>query len=350
MHLFADISSHGLGHLAIAAPIINALGAAIPGLRLTLRSALPAATLGKRIAPAFSHLSQGSDFGFVMRDALALDLAASAAAYRREHADWTRRVAAEARCLRDSGADLVLSSVSYLPLAGAAAAGIPAAAVCSLNWADLFAHFFCHQAWAGSIHGEMLAAYRAAGAFLRPTPAMPMDELDNRVDIGVVARPGQRRPLGFPAGRRNVLVALGGIAHRLPLEAWPHNSGLRWLVPAVWDCRHPDAVAAESCGLDFPDLLASVDAVLTKPGYGTFTEAAACATPVLYVRRDDWPEQDCLIAWLHTHGACREVSARALNEGGLEGELQALWSQPPPMPPATAGAADAVAHLLQLAR
>ncbi len=222
--------------------------------------------------------------------------------------------------------------------------------MCSLNWADLFAHYFRHQPWAASIHGEMLAAYRSASAFLRLTPAMPMNDLSNRVDIGVVTHPGQRRLLGFPDGRRNVLIALGGIAHRLPLEAWPHQSGLRWLVPAGWDCRHPDAVAAESCGLDFPDLLASVDAVLTKPGYGTFTEAAACATPVLYVRRDDWPEQDCLIAWLHAHGACREVPARALAEGGLEGELQALWSQPPPTPPATAGAAEAVAHLLALVR
>ena len=54
----------------------------------------------------------------------------------------------------------------------------------------------------------------------------------------------------------------------------------------------------------------------------------------------------CAIAlWLSL-----SASARALAEGGLEGELQALWSQPPPTPPATAGAAEAVAHLLALVR
>jgi hypothetical protein len=48
----------------------------------------------------------------------------------------------EARLLAELQPDLVLSDVAYLPLAGAARAGIPALAMCSLNWAELFAHFF----------------------------------------------------------------------------------------------------------------------------------------------------------------------------------------------------------------
>ena len=72
---------------------------------------------------------------------------------------------------------------------------------------------------------------------------------------------------------------------------------MRWLVPGEWNCRHPDAIASESFGLSFTDLLCSVDAVITKPGYGTFTEAACNGTPVIYQRRKNWPEPDCLIAF-----------------------------------------------------
>ncbi len=348
MHLFVDISSHGLGHLAMTAPALNALAEARPDLRLTLRSLLPPAKLKERIRPSFDLIAEASDFGFVMIDATSIDRVASAAAYRKAHAGWAERVAAEAARLADLRPDLVLSNVSYLPLAGAARAGIPACALCSLNWADLFAHFFGHAGWAAPIHADMLAAYRSAAAFLRATPGMAMDALDNLHPLAPIAAPGKRRDLGLGA-RRAVLVAMGGIAHRLPVENWPRLPGVCWLVPAEWNCRHPDAIAIESFGLGFTDLLCSADAVITKPGYGTFTEAAANGAPTLYQRRDDWPEQACLIAWLHERGRCREIDAKALQDGKLETALEELWALPQRPPPAMDGAAQAAALLLRTA-
>jgi hypothetical protein len=340
MHLFVDISSHGFGHLAITAPVLNALAEQIPDLRLTLRSGLPVAKLRQRIRPPFELIAAASDFGYVMIDATRVDLPASAAAYRRAHAEWPARVAAEAALLAGLQPDLVLTNVSYLPLAGAVQAGIPAVSLCSLNWADLFAHYFADQSWAPPIHAEMLAAYRSAAAFLRVTPGMDMAALGNVRPVGPVAARGRRHDLGLGADRA-VLVAMGGIAHRLPVDDWPRLPGLRWLVPAAWRCRHPDALALEDFGLSFTDLLCSVDAVVTKPGYGTFTEAAVNATPVLYQRRADWPEQACLIAWLEDHGRCREVAAAALQNGRLDSDLLALWEQPAKPAVAAGGALEA---------
>lgn len=326
MHLLVDISGHGYGHLAIAAPVVDALAARHPDWRLTLRSRLPPALLRQRIRAPFAHLAGGSDFGLVMHDTLRVDLAASAAAYRAAHADWPRAVAGEAGQLRRLGVDAVLTNVAYLPLAAAARLGLPACSFCSLNWADLFAHFFADQAWAAPIHAEILAAYRSADAFLRVTPGMPMPALAPTA-VGTVAALGRRQRL-LGAGLRSVLVAPGGIAHRLPLERWPRLPGIRWLVPAAWQVEHPDALVQESFGLAFTDLLASADAVLTKPGYGTFTEAAANATPVLYLRRADWPEQDCLIEWLHEHGRALEIAPELAATGELAAPLAQLWAQP----------------------
>jgi hypothetical protein len=342
MHLFADISSHGFGHLAITAPVLQAVAEIVPDLRLTVRSGLPAAKLRQRIHCPFEHIAATSDFGYVMHDALSIDLAATAAAYRAAHADWPARVAAEADFLAALAPDLVLTNVSYLPLAGAAQAGIPAFALCSLNWADLFAHFFGREPWAATIHAEMLAAYRSARAFLRVTPGMPMAALDNLHDVGPIAATGRRHDLGLN-GDKAVLIAMGGVTHRLPVENWPRTSGVRWLVAADWQCTHPDAVAYESFGLGFTDLLCSADAIVTKPGYGTFTEAAANGTPVLYQRRDDWPEQDCLIEWLQRNSQCLEIPADSLHTGLLAERLTALWGQTTTLRPALTGAAEAAA-------
>jgi hypothetical protein len=342
MHLFADISSHGFGHLAITAPVLQAVAEIIPNLRLTVRSGLPAAKLRQRIHCPFEHIAATSDFGYVMHDALSIDLAATAAAYRAAHADWPARVAAEADFLAALAPDLVLTNVSYLPLAGAARGGIPAFAICSLNWADLFTHFFGREPWAATIHAEMLAAYRSARAFLRVTPAMPMAALDNLHNVGPIAATGRRHDLGLN-GDKAVLIAMGGVTHRLPVENWPRTPGVRWLVAADWQCTHPDAIACESFGLGFTDLLCSADAIVTKPGYGTFTEAAANGTPVLYQRRDDWPEQQCLIEWLRQNSPCQEISADSLHTGLLAESLTTLWGQTATLRPALTGAASAAA-------
>ena len=341
MHLFADISSHGFGHLAISAPILNRLAECLPGLRLTIRTGLPPRKLAERVHVPHTLIPQSSDFGFTMIDTMRVDVRASADAYRAAHRDWPRRVADEATLVQTLAPDLVFSNVSYLPLAGAALAGIPAFAIGPLNWADLFAHYYAGEAWSRPIHAEMLAAYRSARAFLRITPGMPMPDLaQNLVEIGPVSIAGKPQALGEP-GMRNIVIAMGGIDHRLPLENWPRLPGIRWIVPRAWQCVHPDAVDMESLGIAFTDLLASVDAVITKPGYGTFTEAACNGTPVLYQRREDWPEQACLIDWLNENGRCRQVPAARLGDGELRADLDALWAMPPRPRPAADGVRQA---------
>ncbi|SDG63273.1 hypothetical protein [Propionivibrio dicarboxylicus] len=349
-HLFVDISSHGFGHLAQTAPILSALQDRRPNLRLTVRCGLPEAKVRARIRGDFAFIADSTDFGFAMLNAVSIDAAETERRYRAFHADWSRRVAAEARLLADCAADLVLTDVAYLPLAGAAQAGIPALTMCSLNWAELFAHFFGDADWANPIHAEIHAAYASAEHFLRLIPAMPMAALGNARPVGPVASLGRRRRDKLAErlacdDDRIVLIAFGGVAHELPVEHWPQHPGIHWLVPQDWGVERADINALEPLKLPITDVLASVDAVLTKPGYGTFTEAACNGTAVLYQRRTDWPEQDCLIEWLEQHARCREVGADALRSGDLADTLTELWRLPAPTPPRPTGIAE-VAELL----
>ncbi|WP_301100754.1 hypothetical protein [Propionivibrio sp.] len=355
-HLFVDISSHGLGHLAQVAPILNELFRLLPKLRLTVRSGLALEKLRARLHSDFAHIAERSDFGFIMHDALCIDHAATATAYRAYHANWPQRVAAEAALLGALRPDLVLSDVAYLPLAGAAKAGIASLAMCSLNWADLFAYFFGGEDWAPPIHDQMLAAYLSAECFLRLTPAMPMSDLPRRHTIAPVATIGRdcrtplREQLGCTPDEKLVLIAFGGIDKEAPVKRWPHTADLRWLVPQSWRVERDDMTAIEALGLPFTDLLCSVDAVLTKPGYGIFTEAACAGIPVLYLRRDDWPEQDCLIDWLKDKARCHEIDDNELSSGQLKAALAALWQQFTPPIPHPTGALEAATLILDWLR
>lgn len=354
-HLFVDVSSHGFGHLAQVAPILNEFARIHPDCRITLRSGLPPEKLHSRIHCDFAHIYERSDFGYVMLDAVRIDFAATAEAYRTQHANWQQRVDDEADALARIRPDLVLTDVAYLPLAGAAKAGIASLSMCSLNWAVLFAHYFGRESWAKPIQDEMLAAYRAAGCFLRLTPAMPMPELQRTQAIPTVAAIGHNRrdalvaQLNCPPDSKLVLIAFGGFDKNLSAEHWPCTEGVHYLIPQSWSISRADMSATEPLGLHFTDLLASVDAVLTKPGYGTFTEAACNGTAVIFSRRDDWPEQECLIDWLKANSRCLELSETALLSGGWVDSLAGLWEQASPCIPRPTGTVEAArlisAHL-----
>lgn len=349
--LLASITAHGLGHLAQTAPVLNALRRRRPDLRLTVASTLPEARLRQRIDGDFRIEARALDIGFLMHDAFRVDLDASAAAYRELHADWDARVAATTQWLAELQPDLLLSNAAYLPLAAASRLGLPAFGMSSLNWADLFAHLYADEPWAPAIHAQMLQSYQAATAFIKLTPGMAMPDLPRGVWAGPVAHLGRPRRdelharLGVADGERVVLIAFGGIDARLPLEQWRFGAGLRWLVPAAWGVQQTRVVAIEALGWPFGDLLASVDAVIGKPGYGTFVECACQGTPMLYAARPGWPEQEPLVHWLQAHASAAEVPAAALRSGDLAGALQALWRQPT-KPPVRPTGADEVAALL----
>jgi hypothetical protein len=348
-HLVVSITGHGFGHVAQTAPILNLLLQRMPRLRLTIRSDVPLDYLRSRIRVPFDHLPGTGDIGMAMSSALDVLVAESQTAYRAMHADWDARVAAEARQLRALGADLVLSNVGYLPLAGAQHAGIANVALCSLNWFDIYRHY-CGD---DTVAAQILACYVNADGFLRATPGMTMNNLPNPVTLAPIADVGTDRReeldhrLKLSREEKLVLVSMGGIASRLPVERWPHMDGVRWLVQKSWQVARPDAIVLESLPLSFRDLLASSDALLCKPGYGSFTEAACSGTPVLYVDRPDWPEAPALVEWLQLHGRCREVSRQQLESGNIAQELTRLWAAPAVTPPVSTGAIQAADWLIR---
>jgi hypothetical protein len=366
-HLVVSISGHGFGHVAQTAPVLNALHQLMPQLRITVRSAVAVGHLRSRIHAPFTHLSSKGDIGMMMSSALDVNVDDSRAAYRKFHADWDTRVAEEARILRELKANFVLSNVGYLPLAGAQQAGIPNVALCSLNWADIYRHY-CGDPSTSSgrtevvsgrvapstdsgrsvdelIAAQIHACYAEADTFLRATPGMAMGNLANLILVAPIAAVGTNRRdelnrrLKLSPGEKLVLISMGGIAGHLLIECWPRIDGVRWLVQESWQVHHPDAIIIESLQtknfcpgtrMSFGDLLASSDALICKPGYGSFVEAACSGVPVLYVNRPDWPESPALIEWLQQHNLCREVSRLALGQGNIAGELKSIWSKPQP--------------------
>lgn len=350
-HLLVDISAHGFGHVAQTAAVLNALDCT--RIRLTIRSSAAASVLRRRIRHPFTLIPYQQDAGMLMHDALRVDVAASMRWYTAFHADYAQRKAQAARELAQLQPALLFANVPYLSLAAAGEMGVPAVALCSLNWADVFHHYCGDLPGAGRIREEILHAYTQAAVFLQPTPSMAMHTALRTQTVAPMATLGKRDPArlrataSLPGHARLVLVALGGLGVDYPLASWPRLPGVYWVFPdAALTIPRPDFLPESQFGLDYVDLLASCDAVITKTGYGTQTEAVVNQVPALCITRPGWPEEPNLPDWHQQHGEVLLTDWQAIQAGACGDPIMTLlersWSKPPVLP---SGASEAAAVL-----
>lgn len=350
--LYVAVSYHGFGHVAQTGPIVNELARRRPDIRVFVQCAAPLEVLHRHFECEFEPIAEAPDIGMRMANSLDTLVEESYAAYVGVHAAWQEHAAREAARLAAIRPTLVLANVPYLVLAAAFLAGIPSAAVCSLNWAEIFYPYCKAMPQAGEIYQQIVRAYRAADLFLNPMPSMPMPSLGNARPLGPIARTGQnRRPeidrkLGLNPADKLVVLFMGGIFTALPVAEWPALKGINLLVSGTDTVNRPGVFPVEATGMSHIDAFCSADALVTKPGYGGFAEAACNGVPVLYTRRRDWPEEPYLVRWLQDHANCLELARADLEKGRLSGSLEALWAQPAKSAVAPTGAKEA-ADLLQ---
>lgn len=348
MKILCAISHHGLGHLAQAAPILNAMQQARPDLEWLIWSGLTRETLGGRLHIHFSHRHEPADVGLSMQDAVRVDAAASRLDYLEFHQDWNGRVTREARWLGEQRIDGVISNAAYLPLAAASRAGMAGVGFCSLNWWDIAHHYLGGTPDMAAVFTHMREAYQNAHTFLRLTPGLPMSWLTSMEVAAPVASIGCSRRTALDARlrlaptRKLVMLGFGGVAYQNP-GPLPFLEGILWLIPDTWPTEgRDDLIRFSHAQMPFPDLLASCDALVTKVGYGSFVEAAGLGLPVLYLDRPDWPETPWLAPWLTQHTRAAAISEQTLFSAAVGEELSRLWNSPAPRPPDVSAGTPAI--------
>src|ERR1700738_4573449 len=260
-------------------PILNGLRLLRPCLKLTIRTSVPSTWIAERLQGSFADVDQ-PDLGMVMANAPHVQANESALTYSFLHKHWNQRVYDAAARLLALEPTLLVSNIPYLPIAAASKAGIPAIAMSSLNWADVFYHYCGHLPDAKTIWQQMVDAYATAHTFLQLAPAMPMPSIHNGQEVGPVAFLGRdrgvelRRRFGWDADNIIALLALGGTPTELPITHWPRLGRVRLIATSDFQLPHPDVRSAAELEYPFINLVRSSDVLISKPGYGLVTESA----------------------------------------------------------------------------
>ena len=349
VRVVADISAHGLGHLTQIAPVLLALHARLGNrLALTVRTAHPPRRVAAILGMPFETAPPPPDPGLAMTGPALVDVPATRRAYAALHQDFSASVRTEAKRLAALSPDLLVSDVGYVGLAAAGRLGLPAVALCSLHWAEMMEAYLLRPGDRTNMDDSMAdievkrwiadvtAAYNGAAAFLLAAPRRQVPGLTNVRRIAPVARAAGRQKRaeilaaaglsgnGSATTTRIGVITFGGIGGDLPTLSLPSRPGWLWIMPAALaEARlsrpgkdTPVILPRERlAGLDFRDIVASADLVVTKTGYGTFMDCARHGTPCLFLPRPDWPEAPDLEAWITQAGLGRSVSAEALAAG-----------------------------------
>jgi L-arabinokinase len=99
-------------------------------------------------------------------------------------------------------------------------------------------------------------------------------------------------------------------------------------------------------GVRYENVVAAVDAVVTKPGYGILSECVSTCTPMLYTSRGAFREYDLLVSHMPRVVRSRFITREDLLAGRWREGLHALLEQPAPPERMEAHGADVAADLI----
>lgn len=361
--LFFYISGHGFGHTVRQIAIINAVGARLPAVDLVVSTSAPRRLFDQTVRVPIIFNQRPNDTGVVQIDSVRLDERATIDLASEFYRTLPARAEEEALQLRAHDAQLVISDAPPLACAAAAAAGIPSVVVSNFTWDWIYQGYETELRNAPDLVPSIRDAYSLASAGWRLPLHGGFATVPHVCDVPFVARHARtdrsrddvRDELVLPRDRPLALVSFGGYGvSGLELARFDCLDEVdlvmtepRGRLPAVRGPAH--WIAEEDIyarGLSYVDLVAAVDVVVTKPGYGIIADCVANHTAMLYTSRGRFVEYDVMVQEMPRYLRCEFVDLDSFLAGRWRHAIRRLLEQPPPPEHPRTDGADVVADLI----
>ena len=293
--------------------------------------------------PGLTHVAFETDVGMTQTDSLTMDVAHTARRAAEFYRDFDRRADREAAFLTSEGATLVLGDIPPLAHAAAARAGIPSIAIGNFTWDWIYEGYASFERDAPGVIQTIRHAYSHATRALRlPMHGGFVSMASVTRDIPMIARRSSRsrddtrRLMNIAGDRPFVLASFGGYGLDIAFDKIARREQLTVLSPG----------AAVPPPLQYQDLVAAADVVVTKPGYGIVSECVANGTPLLYTSRGAFVEYDVFVAEMPRVLRCRFMPQDDLRAGRWRPHVDALLAQAAPPERAQINGAQVAAELI----
>jgi hypothetical protein len=298
MHTLYYVSSHGYGHGVRSCAICNNFSKEVS---LTIRSNLPEQFFQEELSRPFSYYPGEFDCGCIQTDGVTVDIKKTLQTYL-EIAKRNESVLEDEVCwCKEHDVTGIVSDIAPFPFEVAFRAGIPSIGISNFSWEDIYESYLEDMPEFETCFETIKNQYAMADLLLALYPSNPMKSFNRRKEVPVVGRKGKnkkeeiRKRYTIGDNKKIGLIYTGDFG--MDSASWKKLESFdKWeFVGAYPIPGNPSNYRLITKNeFTYQDISASVDLMISKIGYGVYSECLINGVPLIYLPRTDFAEYPVL--------------------------------------------------------
>ncbi|MBD1219158.1 MAG: glycosyl transferase [Anabaena sp. CoA2_C59] len=329
--IYIAITNHGFGHATRTASIANTIQKLCPEVLLIIVTTAPRWLLESYIEGDFILRQRAFDLGVIQADSLTMDKPATLEKLREIKKNYKSLIASEVNFIRQNRVNIILADIPFLAVGFAEATDIPCWMISNFGWD------FIYRDWGGEfteIADWISDWYGKSNRLFRLPFHEPMSAFTNIIDVGLTGGSPHFSPDELRSNwqinttlEKTILLTFGGLGlQEIPYANISKFPDLQFITFDFLAPDLPNLIKVTNRQYRPVDFMPICGRIISKPGYGTFSEATLLEVPVVTIPRDDFAEAAFMLAGLADYNHHQILTAPEF----FQGDWDFLYQSPQP--------------------
>jgi UDP:flavonoid glycosyltransferase YjiC (YdhE family) len=330
------ISSHGFGHAARAASVMEAIHAIDPSIGFEIYTATPSWFFQDHLDGFLNYHYLMTDLGLVQKTPFEEDLDETIAQLNQLLPYEATQIAAVSHEITDLNCRLAICDVAPMGLLIAKKAGIPSVLVENFTWDWIYEGYLERDKQIGSHIRYLRRVFNIADVHIQTEPVCNPKPVDFRA--GPASRKTKSpkmnvlRKLGLSENSLLVLITTGGVPQEYKFtDKISTRHDIRFVIPCgrqTPQCRDNLIFLPHHSEFFHPDLVNAADTVIGKAGYSTIAEVYHAGVPFGYIPCANNREAAKLVTFIEDEMSGLPIRESEFQSGSWTDQLNRLLQMP----------------------
>jgi len=318
--IYIAITNHGFGHATRTASIANTIQKLCPEVLLIIVTTAPRWLLESYIEGDFILRQRAFDLGVIQADSLTMDKPATLEKLREIKKNYKSLIASEVNFIRQNRVNIILADIPFLAVGFAEATDIPCWMISNFGWD------FIYRDWGGEfteIADWISDWYGKSNRLFRLPFHEPMSAFTNIIDVGLTGGSPHFSPDELRSNwqinttlEKTILLTFGGLGlQEIPYANISKFPDLQFITFDFLAPDLPNLIKVTNRQYRPVDFMPICGRIISKPGYGTFSEATLLDVPVVTIPRDDFAEAAFMLAGITDYNHHQIITASEFFQG-----------------------------------
>lgn len=330
------ISSHGFGHAARAAAVMQAIADYNPCVQFEIFTAVPAWFFQDSLTVPFNYHHLITDFGLSQKTPFQSDLGDTLRSLNEFYPITSTRLADISKTFRRLESRIIICDIAPMGLLVAKEVGIPSVLVENFTWDWIYQQYATINKDINKHIKYLRPIFESADYHIQTEP------ICSRKSPDLVTAPVSRKPrtsgdqtrqrLGLLTDGNVVLITTGGIPQSYDfIQKLDRLRGITFVLPGAGpeiEIRDNLIILPHQSDFYHPDLANACDAVVGKVGYSTLAEVYHAGVPFGYVARSNYNESGPMVDFIKQQMSGLALEESEFHDGDWISKIRELLALP----------------------